>query len=74
MRLVMRICAMQARDNRDGIHDVIGFRACETRIHKMIYIDMSRAYFYAKTVRPTDVKLASETHGQPMPTAAAAWS
>ena len=35
-------------------------RAAEKKTNKMIYIDISRAYFYAKSVRPTYVKLPAE--------------
>ena len=35
-------------------------KAAENREHKMLYVDVSRAYFYAPAVRATYVKLPSE--------------
>ena len=35
-------------------------KAAEKKTNKIIYIDISRAYFYAKSVRPTYVKLPAE--------------
>ena len=46
-------------------------KAAEKKSNKMIYIDISRAYFYAKSVRPTYVKLPSEDPRSSDPTCCA---
>ena len=35
-------------------------KAAECRKRKVLYIDVSRAYFYAKSIRPTYIKLPEE--------------
>ena len=35
-------------------------RAAENENRKVLYVDVSRAYFYAKAVRPTFIKLSAE--------------
>ena len=35
-------------------------KAAQAKSHKVLYVDISRAYFYAKSVRPTYIKLPSE--------------
>ena len=35
-------------------------KAAESKKHKILYVDVSRAYFYAKSVRPTYIKLPAE--------------
>ena len=46
-------------------------KAAEKKSNKMIYIDISRAYFYAKSVRPTYVKLPAEDPRSSDPTCCA---
>ena len=35
-------------------------KAAESKSNKVLYVDISRAYFYAKTIWPTYIKLPSE--------------
>ena len=35
-------------------------KAASNKDFKVLYIDVSRAYFYAKSVRPTYIKLPAE--------------
>ena len=39
---------------------LLASKASEDKSYKMLYIDISRAYFYAKSIRPTYVKLPAE--------------
>ena len=38
-------------------------KAASRKEYKVLYIDVSRAYFYAKSVRPTYIKLPAEDPG-----------
>ena len=39
---------------------LLASKAAENKSHKMLYIDTFRAYVYAKSIRPTYVKLPAE--------------
>ena len=39
---------------------LLASKCSENKAYKMLYIDISRAYFYAKSIRPTYVKLPPE--------------
>ena len=39
---------------------LLASKAAENKSYKMLYIDISRAYFYTRSIRPTYVKLPAE--------------